>query len=109
MCTGRQPHCPAGWQTLFDFGNGQVKNNKKIDTTISSVMFTLPPGPHRWSSHSATFCASSVGATRRPSIAAAMGVDVLHRNDLGDIAGVYRLYGMWPGRGRSRSAGSQLH
>jgi hypothetical protein len=32
----------AGWQTFFDLGDGQVKNNKKIDTTISSVLFTLP-------------------------------------------------------------------
>ncbi len=31
-----------GWQTFFDLGDGQVKNNKKIDTTISSVLFTLP-------------------------------------------------------------------
>ena len=31
-----------GWQTFFDFGDGQVKNNKKIDPTISSVLFTLP-------------------------------------------------------------------
>jgi hypothetical protein len=32
----------VGWQTFFDFGDGQVKSNKKIDTTISSVLFTLP-------------------------------------------------------------------
>ena len=32
----------VGWQTFFDLGDGQVKNNKKIDTTISSVLFTLP-------------------------------------------------------------------
>ena len=31
-----------GWQTFFDFGDGQVKNNKKIDTKLSSVMFDLP-------------------------------------------------------------------
>ena len=31
-----------GWQTFFDLGDGQVKNNKKIDTTISSVLFSLP-------------------------------------------------------------------
>jgi hypothetical protein len=32
----------VGWQTFFDLGDGQVKNNKKIDATISSVLFTLP-------------------------------------------------------------------
>ena len=36
------PRRYIGWQTFFDFGDGQVKNNKKIDTTISSVLFTLP-------------------------------------------------------------------
>ena len=36
------PRRYVGWQTFFDLGDGQVKNNKKIDTTISSVMFTLP-------------------------------------------------------------------
>ncbi len=36
------PRRYIGWQTFFDFGDGQVKNNKKVDTTISSVLFTLP-------------------------------------------------------------------
>ena len=38
----RPPRRYIGWQTFFDLGDGQVKNNKKIDTTISSVLFTLP-------------------------------------------------------------------
>ncbi len=32
----------VGWQTFFDTGDGNVKNNKRIDTTISSILFTLP-------------------------------------------------------------------
>ena len=28
--------------TFFDLGDGQVKDNKKIDTKLSSVLFTLP-------------------------------------------------------------------
>ena len=36
------PRRYVGWQTFFDFDDAQVKNNKKIDTTISSVLFTLP-------------------------------------------------------------------
>ena len=36
------PRRYVGWQTFFDLGDGKVKNNKKIDTTISSVLFTLP-------------------------------------------------------------------
>jgi hypothetical protein len=33
-----------GWQTFFDFGDGEVKPNKKIDTKISTPLFTLPLG-----------------------------------------------------------------
>jgi Animal haem peroxidase len=33
-----------GWQTFFDFGDGEVKPNKRIDTTISSPLFALPLG-----------------------------------------------------------------
>ena len=62
------PRRYIGWQTFFDLGDGNVKNNKKIDTTISSVMFTLPVpaiAPHtqtaRPSCRSATSCVSSPG------------------------------------------------
>jgi hypothetical protein len=33
-----------GWQTFFDFGDGQVKHNKRIDTRISTPLFHLPIG-----------------------------------------------------------------
>jgi hypothetical protein len=33
-----------GWQTFFDFGDGQVKRNKRIDTKISTPLFHLPIG-----------------------------------------------------------------
>jgi hypothetical protein len=33
-----------GWQTFFDFGDGQVKTNKRIDTHISTPLFRLPLG-----------------------------------------------------------------
>ena len=35
------------WQTFFDFGDGRVRRNKKIDTTLSTPLFDLmgqPPG-----------------------------------------------------------------
>jgi hypothetical protein len=38
----RAPRRFIGWQTFFDFGDGQVKPNKIIDTTLSSPLFTLP-------------------------------------------------------------------
>ncbi len=33
-----------GWQTFFDFGDGQVRTNKHIDTKISTPLFNLPLG-----------------------------------------------------------------
>lgn len=38
----RAPRRFIGWQTFFDFGDGEVKNNKAIDTTISTPLFRLP-------------------------------------------------------------------
>jgi hypothetical protein len=33
-----------GWQTFFDFGDGEVRPNKTIDTNISTPLFNLPLG-----------------------------------------------------------------
>ena len=30
------------WQTFFDFGDGRMRNNKKIDTALSTPLFKLP-------------------------------------------------------------------
>jgi len=40
----RAPRRFIGWQTFFDFGDGQVKPNKRIDTTVSTPLFDLPLG-----------------------------------------------------------------
>src|SRR5438270_2018821 len=40
----RAPRRFIGWQTFFDFGDGQVKHNKRIDTHVSTPLFTLPLG-----------------------------------------------------------------
>jgi Animal haem peroxidase len=40
----RAPRRFVGWQTFFDFGDGEVKPNKKIDTKISTTLFNLPLG-----------------------------------------------------------------
>ncbi|HEY7042297.1 MAG TPA: heme peroxidase family protein [Nocardioidaceae bacterium] len=37
----RAPRRFIDWQTFFDFGDGLVRPNKKIDTTLSSVLFAL--------------------------------------------------------------------
>jgi len=38
----RTPRRFVGWQTFFDFGDGQVRRNKQLDTTLSTPLFQLP-------------------------------------------------------------------
>ena len=38
----RTPRRFVGWQTFFDFGDGEVKPNKRLDTTLSTPLFQLP-------------------------------------------------------------------
>jgi hypothetical protein len=38
----RAPWRFIDWQTFFDFKDGKVRNNKKIDTKLSTPLFTLP-------------------------------------------------------------------
>jgi Animal haem peroxidase len=38
----RAPRRFIGWQTFFDFGDGEVKPNKQVDTRISTPLFNLP-------------------------------------------------------------------
>ena len=40
----RAPRRFIGWQTFFDFADGNVKTNKKIDTKISTPLFDVPLG-----------------------------------------------------------------
>lgn len=40
----RAPRRFIGWQTFFDFGDGEVKPRKLIDTRISTPLFRLPLG-----------------------------------------------------------------
>jgi hypothetical protein len=60
-----------GWQTFFDFGDGEVKPNKRIDTRLSTPLFALPVptiagftlgSPPRF--RNALCCATSPGACR---------------------------------------------
>ena len=66
----RTPRRFVGWQTFFDFGDGKVRPNKRIDTTLSTPLFQLPRsaiagegGPIRF--HSAICCGISRGSCRR--------------------------------------------
>jgi len=95
------PRRYIGWQTFFDLGDGQVKNNKKIDTTISSVLFTLPiPAIAPKTQTSPTVLPQrnllrqlTWGLPSGQAVARAMGATPLGRSNLSDIAGVYPPFG----------------
>lgn len=94
------PRRYIGWQTFFDLGDGQVKNNKKIDTTISSVLFTLPLpaiAPHTQTSPTVLPQRNLLrqltwGLPSGQAIARAVRVPGLGPSDLSDIADVYRPF-----------------
>jgi hypothetical protein len=88
----RAPRRFVGWQTFFDFGDGQVKPNKRIDTKLSTPLFHLPLGaiashdqptalPQRTLLRHLTWSLPSGQA-----IARQIGEDVLSRDDLAELA-----------------------
>jgi len=91
------PRRYIGWQTFFDVGDGNVRHNKKIDTTISSVLFTLPMpaiAPHTQKTPTVLPQRNLLrqltwGLPSGQAIARTMGVATLAEADLQDIAGVY--------------------
>jgi hypothetical protein len=95
------PRRYVGWQTFFDLGDGNVKNNKKIDTTISSVLFTLPVpaiAPHTQTAPTILPQRNLLrqltwGLPSGQQIARALGAEALTVADLADIASVYRPFG----------------
>ena len=94
------PRRYVGWRTFFDLGDGQVKNNKQIDTTISSVMFTLPVpaiAPHTQTSPTVLPQRNLLrqltwGLPSGQDVARAMGADPLTAADLADIGSVYQPF-----------------
>ena len=84
----RAPRRFVGWQTFFDFGDGEVKPNKKIDTKISTPLFNLPLGAI--ASHDAPTALPQRNLLRHltwelpsgQSVAQAMGVTPLAAADL---------------------------
>src|SRR5690349_7517061 len=91
------PRRYIGWQTFFDLGDGQVKNNKKIDTTISSVLFTLPLpaiAPHTQTAPTVLPQRNLLrqltwGMPSGQAIARAIGVPTLSRAELSDIGAIF--------------------
>ena len=82
-----------GWPTFFDFGDGNVKRNKRIDRHISTPLFNLPLGaiashdlptalPQRNLLRQVTWSMPSGQAVAR-----AMGVRSLSPSDLHELSG----------------------
>jgi hypothetical protein len=87
----RAPRRFVGWQTFFDFDDGEVKPNKLIDTKISTPLFDLPLGaiasgepptslPQRNLLRQLTWQIPS-----GQSIALEMGEDPLRADELGEL------------------------
>src|SRR5207249_4691359 len=89
----RAPRRFVGWQTFFDFGDGQVKPNKLIDTKISTPLFNLPLGAI--ASHDLPTALPQRNLLRQltwklPSgqrLAHEMGLPALEQGDLAELAG----------------------
>jgi hypothetical protein len=86
----RAPRRFIGWQTFFDFGDGEMRPNKKIDTHVSTPLFNLPPisipgGPsvlvQRTLLRHLTWAIPS-----GQQIARAMGAPILSQIDLQELA-----------------------
>jgi hypothetical protein len=81
-----------GWPTFFDFGDGNVKPNKRIDRRISTPLFNLPLGAI--ASHDQPTALPQRNLLRQvtwsmPSgqgIAQVMGVDPLSPSDLRELS-----------------------
>ena len=87
----RAPRRFIGWQTFFDFGDGEVKRNKRIDVHISTPLFTLPLGaiashdqptvlPQRTLLRHLTWSLPS-----GQDVARAMGVEPIGKQDLREL------------------------
>lgn len=84
----RSPNRFIDWQTFFDFGEGKVRRNKRIDTRLSTVMFDLPGLPVGGPQALAQLNLLRHLTFKIPSgqrVAAAMRLDPLPESDLADL------------------------
>jgi hypothetical protein len=92
----RAPRRFIGWQTFFNFGDGEVKPNKRIDTTLSTPLFDLPLPTIAGFTLGSTTSLPQRNLLRHltwqlpsgQSIAREMRVPVLSADDLQDVKGL---------------------
>jgi hypothetical protein len=90
----RTPRRFVGWQTFFDFGDGEVRRNKRLDTTLSTPLFQLPLATI--ASHDGPTSLAQRNLLRQitwslpsgQSIAGAMRAPLLSSGDLADLGGL---------------------
>jgi len=88
----RAPRRFVGWQTFFDFGDGQVKPNKLIDTRLSTPLFHLPLGAIASHDHPTALPQRTLlrhltwSLPSGQAIARHIGEDALSRHDLDELA-----------------------
>jgi hypothetical protein len=81
----RAPRRFIDWQTFFDFGDGNVRPNKKIDPKLSTPLFELMGQPRHESHSLATrnlLRSLVLGVPSGQAVAEAMGLPVLSQEDL---------------------------
>jgi hypothetical protein len=96
----RAPRRFVDWQTFFDFGDGRVRPNKKIDTRLSTVLFHLLGQPEGEPVSLATRNLLRNLVMKVPSgqrVARAMQLPELAPRDLDDLTtfGLHRRTPLW--------------
>ncbi len=89
----RSPRRFVGWQTFFDFGDGEVKPRKLIDTRISTPLFRLPLGAIAGGTPPASLAQRNLlrhltwQLPAGQAIAHRMGLPALRAGDLAELSG----------------------
>lgn len=90
----RAPRRFIGWQTFFDFGDGQVRSNKRIDTKLSTPLFNLPASTIAGDPDPVSLAQRNLlrhltwSLPSGQDIARAMGVEVLSAAHLADVGAI---------------------
>ena len=85
----RQPRRFIDWQTFFDFGDGNVRPNKKLDTKLSTVLMDLigiPGGEPQSLAQRNLLRHLTFKVPSGQSVAKAMDLPVLPNGDFADLA-----------------------